>query len=91
MVNETDIEAFSDTFKPHMEAADEYLRRFEKGLPTDRFAQSAEMERAVAKGIKGYQRLAAMLTQVIVSQHEQLKQFEVNARASMELGPKRKD
>ena len=43
----------------NIEAAREYARRAQKGLPTDRFADGADGERLVAKGIDEMDRLLA--------------------------------
>lgn len=65
----SDIEAFQDKQAPHIDTADEFMRRARKGLPADRYASTNGLFSA-AQGIWAKNAIIAMQTQVILEQHK---------------------
>lgn len=62
MITQDDIEAFAADNARSIEAAFEFARRAEKGLPSDRWADGAEGDKEVAKGIRAIFEMNEMLS-----------------------------
>lgn len=60
VIGPDDIDAFQRRWSDSLNAADEYARRKEKGLPSDRWADGKSGEMLVANGIRAQQRLLEM-------------------------------
>lgn len=61
MISQEDIDAFAEQAEPAIEAAREFARRAEKGIPSDRWYDGTSGAKAVAKGIKAQTVMIEML------------------------------
>lgn len=57
-----DIDAFAVHNRDALAAADEYVRRAEKGLPSDRWCDGHAGAVLVARGIKAYRRMSELFS-----------------------------
>ncbi len=60
MIGPDDIEAFAARWGDSLTAADEYARRKEKGLPSDRWSDGTAGAVLVANGIRAMQAIIAL-------------------------------
>lgn len=66
MITAEDIEAFRDANEEHEKTADEYARRWRKGLPSDRWCDGSQGAASVAMGIAAKNAKITMLTEALV-------------------------
>lgn len=67
MINETDLDAFAEDNADALQAASEYVRRAEKGLPPDRFCDGATGAKLVARGIYAMQCIMAAQNDALIA------------------------
>jgi hypothetical protein len=79
MIDADAIEAFREANEPAIEAATEYARRAEKGLPSDRWTDGTHGARMVAQGIAARDRIIAMQTAALVDLYEAMRQAGTDA------------
>jgi hypothetical protein len=79
MITADDITAFQETNAEALQAASEYARRAEKGLPPDRWTDGTHGARMVAQGIAARDRIIAMQTAALVDLYEAMRQAGTDA------------
>ena len=65
MIGPDDIQAFYDRWGPSIDAAHEYARRKEKGIPPDRWSDGTAGAVNVANGIRAMQQIMAWQTEAL--------------------------
>lgn len=86
MIGPDDIDAFIDENAGAMRAAEEYRRRWEKGIPSDRWTDGALGAEAVAKGIAAMEALLRFQARTLLDMAEQI---EAARRDATELHARR--
>lgn len=79
MITADDIAAFQEDAAAALEAANEYARRAQKGLPPDRFTDGTTGALMVARGIIAQQRIIAMQTAALVDLYEAMRKAGTDA------------
>ena len=79
MITADDITAFQEANAEALQAASEYARRAEKGLPSDRWTDGTHGARMVAQGIAARDRIIAMQTAALVDLYEAMRQAGTDA------------
>ena len=79
MISADDITAFEEANADALQAASEYARRAQKGLPSDRWADGTTGAVMVAQGIIAQQRIIAMQTAALVNLYEAMRKAGTDA------------
>ena len=74
MISADDIAAFQDDNASALQAATEYARRAEKGIPADRWTDGTHGARMVAQGIAAQSRIIAMQTAALLALYGAMRQ-----------------
>ncbi|MEL6362371.1 MAG: hypothetical protein AAFR21_14940 [Pseudomonadota bacterium] len=73
MITSEDIEAFAVYNREALDAADEFVRRSEKGIPSDRWADGESGLQLVAQGIHAQQALLNVVSDTLRMMIEEQK------------------
>lgn len=68
-----DLKDFAEEYGAALDAANEYKRRAQKGLPSDRFADGANGEALVAQGIAAMQTIMNLQNAAIVEMYNDIQ------------------
>lgn len=79
MITADDITAFEEANADALQAASEYARRAQKGIPPDRWADGNAGAVMVAQGIIAHQRIIAMQTAALVDLYEAMRKAGTDA------------
>ena len=79
MIGPDDIAAFQDSNAEALDAATEYARRAQKGIPPDRWTDGNQGARMVAQGIAARDAIIAMQTAALVDLYEAMKKAGTDA------------
>lgn len=74
-----DLDDFRKEHEEAIAAANEYARRWEKGLPSDRFANGAKGEALVGRGIRAFQQIMAMQNAALIELFNEIQERGTNA------------
>lgn len=74
-----DIDDFKQEHQEAIDAANEYARRWEKGLPTDRFANGAKGEAMVGQGIRAFQTIMAIQNAALIEMFNEIQERGADA------------